>query len=99
MTEPSQSTPQPTPLTDAATEFYADYGLELARADTSRELERALAQARAEKERAERERDEAFRNAATIATSFLVGDPANGIPLRNPMPHEIAERILAEIGK
>ena len=27
------------------------------------------------------------------ATKFLVGDPKNGVPLRNPMPHEIAERL------
>lgn len=33
--------------------------------------------------------------AAGVATSFLVGDPKNGIPLRNPMAHEIADRIRA----
>ena len=33
--------------------------------------------------------------AAVNATSFLVGDPANGVPLRNPMAHEIAEAIRA----
>lgn len=32
---------------------------------------------------------------AKVATSFLVGDPANGIPLRNPMAHEIATKIRA----
>lgn len=32
---------------------------------------------------------------ARDATSFLVGDPANGVPLRNPMAHEVAERIRA----
>jgi len=31
--------------------------------------------------------------AAGEATKFLVGDPKNGVPLRNPMPHEIAERL------
>lgn len=31
--------------------------------------------------------------AARKATSFLVGDPKNGVPLRNPMPHEIADAI------
>lgn len=36
---------------------------------------------------AERER------CAKLATSFLVGDPANGVPLRNPMAHEIAAAI------
>jgi len=33
--------------------------------------------------------------AARKATSFLVGDPANGVPLRNPMAHEIADQIAA----
>ena len=32
---------------------------------------------------------------ARLATSFLVGDPKNGVPLRNPMPHEIAAAIRA----
>ena len=40
-------------------------------------------------------REEALEEAAHTATSFLVGDPANGIPLRNPMAHEIAARIRA----
>lgn len=31
--------------------------------------------------------------ASKKATSFLVGDPAKGVPLRNPMAHEIAEAI------
>lgn len=38
-------------------------------------------------------REKAIEECAKVATSFLVGDPRNGIPLRNPMPHEIAERI------
>lgn len=33
--------------------------------------------------------------AALLATSFLVGDPKNGVPLRNPMAHEIAAAIRA----
>lgn len=33
--------------------------------------------------------------AASKATGFLVGDPANGIPLRNPMSHEINTAIRA----
>lgn len=33
--------------------------------------------------------------AAKKATSFLVGDPANGVPLRSPSPHQIAEAIRA----
>lgn len=37
--------------------------------------------------------------AARKATSFLVGDPANGIPLRNPMAHEVEVAILALIDK
>lgn len=40
-------------------------------------------------------RAEALREAAKKATSFLVGDPQNGIPLRNPMAHEVADTILA----
>jgi len=39
------------------------------------------------------ERDEALERAATKATSFLVGDPENGVPFRSPMPHEIADAI------
>ena len=34
-------------------------------------------------------------DAAKVATSFLVGDPFNGVPLRSPMAHEIADAILA----
>lgn len=30
---------------------------------------------------------------AKEATSFLSGDPKNGIPLRSPTPHEIASAI------
>lgn len=37
----------------------------------------------------------AYEDAAHKATSFLVGDPANGVPLRNPMAHEIADAIRA----
>lgn len=44
-------------------------------------------------------RADALREAATKATSFLVGDPKNDIPLRNPMAHEIAAAILALIQK
>ena len=32
---------------------------------------------------------------AKVATSHLIGDPMNGIALRNPMPHEIASAIRA----
>lgn len=32
---------------------------------------------------------------AAKATSFLIGNPHNGIPLRNPMAHEIATAIRA----
>lgn len=39
------------------------------------------------------QRNAVLEEAANIATSFLVGDPANGIPLRNPMAHEIADAI------
>jgi hypothetical protein len=38
-------------------------------------------------------RRETLEEAAKVATSFLVGDPANGVPLRNPMAHEIAQAI------
>lgn len=31
--------------------------------------------------------------AARLCRGFLVGDPANGVPLRNPMPHEIEAHI------
>lgn len=34
-----------------------------------------------------------IKEAARAATSFLVGDPANNVPLRNPSPHEIADAI------
>lgn len=44
-------------------------------------------------------RANALRDAATKATSFLVGDPQNGIPLRSPMTHEVADAILAMIDK
>ncbi len=40
-------------------------------------------------------RAEALEEAATKATSFLVGDPKNGVPLRNPLAHEIADAIRA----
>ena len=36
-----------------------------------------------------------LKAAAEEATRFLVGDPANGIPLRSPMPHEIQDHILS----
>lgn len=36
-----------------------------------------------------------LEDAAHCATSFLVGDPHAGVPLRNPMPHEIAARLRA----
>ena len=42
-------------------------------------------------------RADALREAAKKATSFLVGDPLNGVPLRNPMAHEVADAILAMI--
>lgn len=41
----------------------------------------------------------ALRMAANKAASFLVGDPLNGIQLRNPMAHEIAAAILNMIPK
>lgn len=44
-------------------------------------------------------RAEALEEAATKATSFLVGDPKNGVPLRNPLAHEIADAIRAMIEK
>ena len=50
-------------------------------------------QLRAELTTALAERDEALERAATKATSFLVGDPENGVPFRSPMPHEIADAI------
>jgi hypothetical protein len=31
---------------------------------------------------------------AQKATGFLVGDPLNGIPLKSPNPHQIAEALL-----
>ena len=40
-------------------------------------------------------RAEGIEEAARKAKSFLVGDPANGVPLRSPMPHEIADAIRA----
>lgn len=45
----------------------------------------------AERRGAERMRE----TCAAKATGFLVGDPANGVPLRNPMAHEIATAIRA----
>lgn len=38
-----------------------------------------------------------LRQAAKRATSFLVGDPANGAPLRSPSPHEIEKAIRSLI--
>ena len=35
----------------------------------------------------------AYLDAARVPTSFLVGDPPNGIPFRSPMAHEVAEAI------
>jgi hypothetical protein len=37
----------------------------------------------------------ALEAAASKSTSFLVGAPHDGIPLRNPMSHEIADAIHA----
>jgi len=37
----------------------------------------------------------AYEVAARKATGFLVGKPENGVPLRNPMAHEIAKAIRA----
>jgi hypothetical protein len=42
-------------------------------------------------------RREALEEAAKAATSFLVGDPMNGVPLRSPMAYEIAEAIRSLI--
>ena len=44
-------------------------------------------------------RAEALEEAAKLATSFLVGDPKNGVPLRNPLAHEIADAIRAMKGE
>lgn len=44
-------------------------------------------------------RAEALEEAAKLATSFLVGDPKNGVPLRNPLAHEIADAIRALMEK
>ena len=53
----------------------------------------------AEVERLREEKQAEFRRgieaAAMKSTSFLVGAPVNGVPLRNPMPHEIAAAIRA----
>jgi hypothetical protein len=49
------------------------------------------------REAAAQARREALEEAAKKATSFLVGDPRNGVPLRNPMAHEIAAAIRALI--
>lgn len=38
-----------------------------------------------------------LRKAAKTAASFLVGDPATGVPLRSPSPHEIEKAILTLI--
>ena len=35
----------------------------------------------------------AYLDAARVPTSFLVGDPPNGIPFRSPMAYEVAEAI------
>lgn len=35
----------------------------------------------------------AYLDAARVPTSFLVGDPLNGIPFRSPMAHEVAGAI------
>lgn len=44
--------------------------------------------------RREQQAAEAIREkCATKATSFLIGDPKKGIPLRSPSPHEIADAI------
>lgn len=40
-------------------------------------------------------RDAALEEAANKATSFLVGDPAKGVPLKSPTPHQIAAAIRA----
>jgi hypothetical protein len=38
-------------------------------------------------------RNAALEEAASKATGFLVGDPFEGVPLRDPMAHEIADAI------
>lgn len=60
-----------------------------AREETIKRMESALRDARGA----------GIREAAGECTKFLVGDPANGIPLRSPMPSECADRILALIEK
>lgn len=60
---------------------------------TPADAQAALARIKAEVRKA------TLREAARKATSFLVGDPENGIPLRNPMAHEIETAILALIDK
>ena len=67
--------------TDAGTEIYALYDEILAALRLAETIPAIRAQ--------ERER------AAKVATGFLVGDPQAGIPLRNPMGHEIADAIRA----
>lgn len=58
--------------------------------ETALEYERRILAAEVEGVKAEKAMREA---AAHKATSFLVGNPALGIPLRNPMAHEIADAI------
>lgn len=90
------------------TEFYpyrhVEGGIEAARDSAEAHHEKRIlaciepsAQARiAELEHELKEcRKMALEEAARKATSFLVGDPANGVPLRSPMASEIASAIRA----
>lgn len=64
-------------------------------AETGRMMEAWLSARSATQPSAETVRDAALEEAANTATGFLVGDPLAGIPLRNPMTHEIAAAIRA----
>jgi hypothetical protein len=61
-------------------------------ADALTALQARIAALTAERDAA---RGAALEEAAKVATGFLVGDPQNGVPLRNPMAHEIATAIRA----
>lgn len=79
-----------------STTRYPAVTIEYVRADLYAKLEADLASANA---RADVAFASGIEAAAIKATSFLVGDPKNDIPLRNPMAHEIAAAILALIQK
>jgi hypothetical protein len=85
-----------------------ELGLPYKRASTFKaviDLRNDHAAAKAEIERLMKERDGVIERAyndgygdgkiraARLCRGFLVGDPANGVPLRNPTPHEIEAHI------